>query len=479
MSHKRGIPRRARTDELSAQAVDDGDPTPGLTTGDLMNPPSSSVDPQQSPEVLTPEHPDEPYAQAHGIQTVPSWVQSPLRVAGPARTATQGTAHWGSASPLQVAGVSGTATQGSYSPQGMGPGSGSWQNLGDVTSEPERVSPDPGNTEDKDFFIPAKEVSKIHKEYSDFINLKDNAEIVVAEAVEATEQVNLVFNRIKTSMNRMSPRMKEIFMIPAGKASGKMCEPGNNRVHDKAAAKAATEQIIAQTAIIDPVPEIGTEEHERTTRLCVPGDRYSRSARTQNICEDILGSAQGEQSDESQPQHGREVHTGYARATREERVMTQSRAHNARDICVTEGTHPRSVNTRNRVNLSADQVIQGVSEAIEHFRRSMRDPQSIDMNALRKEIKQTISATIKDKLRSDADSVTTVSQSIQALDANAQYWSNLSNKAARRSRRALELQLKLAEEKVNILLHEEAPEEVLLEAAREAQNIHFQLDQNT
>ncbi|KIJ40843.1 hypothetical protein M422DRAFT_256290 [Sphaerobolus stellatus SS14] len=249
MSHKRGITRRARTDELSAQAVDDGEPTPGLTAGDLTNPPSSSVDPQQSPEVLTPEHPDEPHAQAYGAQTVPSRVQSPLRVAGPSWTATQGTAHQGSASLLRVAGASGTATQGSYSPRGMGPGSGSWKNFGDAPSKPEQVSLDPGDTEDKGFFIPTKEVSQIQKEYSDFINLKDNAEIVVAEAVEAIEQVNQVFNRIKISMNRMSPRMKEIFMIPAGKVSGKMCEPGNNWVHDKAAAKAATEQIIGQMAV--------------------------------------------------------------------------------------------------------------------------------------------------------------------------------------------------------------------------------------
>ncbi|KIJ40884.1 hypothetical protein M422DRAFT_256060 [Sphaerobolus stellatus SS14] len=101
------------------------------------------------------------------------------------------------------------------------------------------------------------------------------------------------------------------------------------------------------------------------------------------------------------------------------------------------------------------------------------------MNALKEEIKDMIFATIKEKLCSNADSVTTVSQSIAALDANAQYWSNLSNKAPHCSRRALELQLKMAEEKVNILLYEEAPEEALLEASWEAHNIHFQLDQNT
>ncbi|KIJ52790.1 hypothetical protein M422DRAFT_242708 [Sphaerobolus stellatus SS14] len=439
-------------------AVDDGEPTTGPTVGDLSNPPSNSVDPQQSPEVHTPEHPDEPYANAYG------------------------TAHQGSDSPRGVAGASGTATQGPYSPRGMGPGSGSWQNLGDAPSEPERVSPDPGDTEDEDedFLIPAKEVKIIRKEYTEFVNLKENAEIVVAEAMEATERVNIVFNRIRTSMNRMSLRMKEIFMVPSKNVSGKTREPGNNRVHDRAAAIAATEQIIAQTAIIEPVPRIGTDEHKRTTRSRIPGDWYSQSSRPHNICEDIPGTAHGEQSDESQRRCSREAHTGYTRATRDERVTTQLRAHNAHDIRMTEGTRhePRSVNTRDRVNLSADQVIQGVPESIECSRRSMRDPQSIDMNALHEEIKQTISATIKDKLRSDADSVTTVSQSIQALDANAQYWSDLSNKAARRSRRALELQLKLAEEKVNTLLYEEAPEEVLLEAAQEVQSIHFQLDQN-
>ncbi|KIJ25857.1 hypothetical protein M422DRAFT_273141 [Sphaerobolus stellatus SS14] len=86
---------------------------------------------------------------------------------------------------------------------------------------------------------------------------------------------------------------------------------------------------------------------------------------------------------------------------------------------------------------------------------------SIDMNALREEIKETISSAIRDKLCSDVDSVTTVSQSITALETNAQYWSDLT------------------EEKVQTLLQEEAPEQMLLEAVQEAQALHFQLDQNT
>ncbi|KIJ53906.1 hypothetical protein M422DRAFT_241163 [Sphaerobolus stellatus SS14] len=101
------------------------------------------------------------------------------------------------------------------------------------------------------------------------------------------------------------------------------------------------------------------------------------------------------------------------------------------------------------------------------------------MNALREEIKETIFAAIKERLHSDADSITTVSHLMTTLDANAQYWSNLSNKVTCHSHRALELQLKMAEEKVNTLLYDEAPEEALLEAAREVHHICFQLDQNT
>ncbi|KIJ57152.1 hypothetical protein M422DRAFT_238718 [Sphaerobolus stellatus SS14] len=372
MSHKRGITRRAWADELSAQAVDDGEPTPGLTMGNLANSPSPSADLQQRPEVLALEHPGEPYAQAYGAQTVPSWEQ--------------------------------------------------------------------------------------------------------------------------TSMNSMSPRMKELFLVPSKNVSGKTCEPGNILAHDKAAAKAATEQIINQMSMMEPAPGSGAEERMRTTQARVPGDQYSWSTTVLNILRNIQHTAHGEQSDDSQLRRGREVHTGYAHATCDARVTDQSSTRYTRDIRVTESTHMNSqestcrrrntypintrcelvsVNMRNRPRLSAEQVIPGVPESIEHSRHSIRDSQSIDMNALREEIKETISATIKEKLHSDADSVTTVSQSISALDANAQYWSDLSTKPARHSHRALELQLKLVEEKVNSLLHEEAPEEVLLEAAQEARNTCF------
>ncbi|KIJ32842.1 hypothetical protein M422DRAFT_265325, partial [Sphaerobolus stellatus SS14] len=276
--------------------------------------------------------------------------------------------------------------------------------------------------------------------------------------------------------------MKELFLVPSTQVSGKMCEPGNNRAHDRAAAQAATQRIIDQTAMIEPAPVSGAEEHARTTRFCVPGGQYSRAPLSRNIPEDIPHTARGEQGEDSQLRHGQEVHTVYVRDTPEARVRDTSCAQLARDIRVTECM---CVNPTESARLRRDTspintwCEREIPESIECSRCSIADPQSIDMNALREEIKATISATIKEKLCSDADSVTTVSQSMQALDSNTQYWSDLSNKAARRSHRALELQLKLAEEKVNNLLHEEAPEEVLLEAAQEVCTICFQFDQNS
>ncbi|KIJ40085.1 hypothetical protein M422DRAFT_257156 [Sphaerobolus stellatus SS14] len=244
--------------------------------------------------------------------------------------------------------------------------------------------------------------------------------------------------------------MKELFSVPSNQASGKTREPGNNRAHDRAAAQAATQRIIDQTSMADPTPGSGAEERARTTRSRVPGDRYPGHpfpGISPRIFPTLLAMS---------------------------RVRTHSRDAVVRRIQCMRETH-----LKHGPSLSANQVIRGIPDLIERSRCSITDPQSIDMNALREEIKATISATIKEKLHSDADSVTTVSQSMQALDSNAQYWSDLSNKAARCSHRALELQLKLVEEKVNNLLHEEAPEEALPEAAQEARTIHFQLDQNS
>ncbi|KIJ26796.1 hypothetical protein M422DRAFT_272063 [Sphaerobolus stellatus SS14] len=416
MSHNRG-PRRTQAEELSAADIEDSEPTTGLTTGDLMNSLSPSVDPQQSLRMLPSEHPDDPHATAYGLQTALSREQSPSRGGVRQRTAPQGlspsrvagasgTTHRGSHTPPRVASI--TATQGRYSPRGITHRSESHSDSG-------QVSPTGGDT-NEDFFIKGSEV------------------VVLPKAMEATEWLNTVFSRVRASMSRMSPRMKKLFSVPSNQASGKMLEPSNNRAHDKAAAQAATQRIIAQTAMMDPAPGSGAEECARTTCSRVPGDQCSRAPLPRNIPEDIPHSAQGEQGEDSQPRRGHEVHTVYVHDTPKVRVRDTSCARLARDIRVTKRTRPVSVTAHDRPSLSANQVIQGIPESIERSRRSIAEPQSIDMNALREEIKAMISATIKEKLRSDADSVTTVSQSMQALDSNTQYWSELSNKAARRSR---------------------------------------------
>ncbi|KIJ53777.1 hypothetical protein M422DRAFT_242031 [Sphaerobolus stellatus SS14] len=115
--------------------------------------------------------------------------------------------------------------------------------MGDLSNSPARsVDPQqsPGDTKGH-FLIRASEVEIVRQEYSEFITLKDNAEIDLAEAMEATEWLNTVFSRVRASMNRMSPRMRELFIVPADQASGKTLEPGNNRAHDRAAAQAATQ----------------------------------------------------------------------------------------------------------------------------------------------------------------------------------------------------------------------------------------------
>ncbi|KIJ47415.1 hypothetical protein M422DRAFT_248807 [Sphaerobolus stellatus SS14] len=263
MSHHRG-PRRAWAEELSAMDVEDSEPT----TGDLTNSPSSSVDPQQSPQMLPLEHPEDPHVTAHGSQTAPSREQSPNR---------GGTAHRGSHTPPRVASI--TATQGHYSPQGI-------THRSESCSDSGQVSPTGGDT-DEYFMVKASEVVVLRQEYSEFITLKDNAEIVLAEAMEATERLNTLFSRVRASMSRMFPRMKELFSVPSNQVSGKTLEPGNNRAHDKAAAQAATQCIIAQTAMMDPAPGSGAEERTRTTRSHIPGDRYSRAPLPRNIPEDI------------------------------------------------------------------------------------------------------------------------------------------------------------------------------------------------
>ncbi|KIJ34042.1 hypothetical protein M422DRAFT_264007 [Sphaerobolus stellatus SS14] len=205
-----------RVEESSVPAVGDNEPPQGLTAGELMNTPQPSVDPQQTAKVFTQEHLGDQNMRAHGPQTVPIWVQSPIGVA---------------------------ATPGQDSPQGIISGSDSGHNLGGAPDKSDHISPDEGGTENEDssFTIQASEVGRLCKEYAELTNLKENGEIVLAEAMEATKRLNTVFNHIRTSMNGMFPMMKELLILPKRKSSGKTIEPRNNWARDKAVAKAATE----------------------------------------------------------------------------------------------------------------------------------------------------------------------------------------------------------------------------------------------
>ncbi|KIJ32262.1 hypothetical protein M422DRAFT_265921 [Sphaerobolus stellatus SS14] len=172
----------------------------------------------------------EPSARVHEPQTVPKRIQSPIA---------------GSSTPSQrlsrVATASGTATHG--------------HDLGGAPDESDHASPYEGGTKNEDgsFTIKASKLGKLRKEYVDLMNIKENDEIVLAEAMEATEQLNTVFNQIRKFMNNMSPMMKDIFLAPKRKSSGKTIETRNNWSHDKAATKAATERIVAQGATNVPI----------------------------------------------------------------------------------------------------------------------------------------------------------------------------------------------------------------------------------
>ncbi|KIJ36257.1 hypothetical protein M422DRAFT_261399 [Sphaerobolus stellatus SS14] len=129
---------RKWAEELSAPAVEEGELPQGLTMGDLTDSHQMSVDPQQSTEVFAPEHPGDQNMRAYSPHTVPVWVQSPIGMAGAAK---------------------------------------SGHNLGSASDESDHVSPDEGDTENEDgsFTIQASEVGRLHEECPDLINLKDNA----------------------------------------------------------------------------------------------------------------------------------------------------------------------------------------------------------------------------------------------------------------------------------------------------------------
>ncbi|KIJ23802.1 hypothetical protein M422DRAFT_275554 [Sphaerobolus stellatus SS14] len=272
----------------------------------MDSPPPSCVDPQQSAKVFAQEHLSDPSVRVHSpslawqmllvllhpVHVYQEWLKlwaHPLKVEIPLRESF----------PVQIEGTTSV---------------GSLMNL--------------------IMHILRKEVWKM-KMVALLLKL-ENGEIVLVEAMEATEWLNTVFNQIRTSMNRMPPTMKDIFLVPKQKSSGKTIEPGNNRAHDKAAAKAATEQIVTQGATSVPITGRRQEEHERLvqSRREWESDENSLSPRRLNI----HSTAISEQSEDSQPHRGCDMHTVYVCSTRDECMNNQSRTHRTHDVCMTEDT---------------------------------------------------------------------------------------------------------------------------------------------
>ncbi|KIJ42528.1 hypothetical protein M422DRAFT_254304 [Sphaerobolus stellatus SS14] len=128
-----------------------------------------------STKVFAQEPPGDQNTRAHGPQTVPVRVQSPIGTAGAAGTSAP------SLRPSQVARASGTATSGRDSPWRIISGLDSGHNLNGAPDESDYASPDEGGMENEDgsFTIQASEVGRLHEEYADLMNLKENGEIVL------------------------------------------------------------------------------------------------------------------------------------------------------------------------------------------------------------------------------------------------------------------------------------------------------------
>ncbi|KIJ33105.1 hypothetical protein M422DRAFT_264980 [Sphaerobolus stellatus SS14] len=166
-------------------AVGEDESHQGLTMRDLTDPHQLSVDPQQTMKVFAQEHPGD---QNTGVHSPRLYLYEYSHLLA-----------W----------------------QEIISRSDSGHNLRGVPDESDCISPDEGGMENKDgsFTIRASEVSRLHEEYAELMNLKE---------------------MIRTSMNRMFPTMKELLIVPKPKSSGKTIETGNNQTHVKAATKAAT-----------------------------------------------------------------------------------------------------------------------------------------------------------------------------------------------------------------------------------------------
>ena len=222
MSHRHG---KKKTEEQSSRAIEtDESHIEGLVTGDSLAQESHSVEPQQRPVTPEPEQPDVRATRTTLQQTGQDRIQSPARVAGTSGTATQ------------VPDASRESTIDSSGGQLIG----DQPDIDNRTSITVDVPAD-----DTGFMVPSADVARLHKEYDEFTSLQINAEIVLTEAITATERLSTVLKQMKTFNNRMSPSLRKLFNAFDKQSSGKTIEFGNNRTRDQAAAQAATERVVS------------------------------------------------------------------------------------------------------------------------------------------------------------------------------------------------------------------------------------------
>ena len=120
--------------------------------------------------------------------------------------------------------------------------------------------------DDIGFMVSSTDLVKLQNEYDEFTSLQTNAEIVLMEALVATDKLSTVLNQMKTFNNRMSPSLRRIFSAPAKQSSVKTIEFGLNRTRDQAAAQAATERVVTITTNKNAATEAASDVYTRLSQ---------------------------------------------------------------------------------------------------------------------------------------------------------------------------------------------------------------------
>jgi hypothetical protein len=98
------------------------------------------------------------------------------------------------------------------------------------------------------------------------------------------------------------------------------------------------------------------------------------------------------------------------------------------------GNHSLSTDNDRVQHIFECEGLNRVNDSIIRSQRVLPDRANTDMNVLRDRIKSAVFDTVKGQLGSELDSVSTISHTISALEANAEYWKDLMIKSIHRRR---------------------------------------------